>query len=300
MAKPTNLSIAKSLTTLAGLLLGILLLPFAANAKAADNEIQNASFLNEIGGSTSIKKLGRGSHAVKAYIKRELPRVVGYRILKDKNKDPLNSATTARFAFERQCLAQGGYLEPQDSANNIEATEHFSKVVDGDGYTGVWKYHILTAVCSEDDENVIGGMGAIITDLTPLRRKHANHPLMIIGLMKEPNITTVFALDKSMFIPIAKRKRWDIERAEMMEKRRLATEAYDKEVRLERMARRKKFQSEIKLGTQTNCGMVIDMRGPLVEVQLPANISFDGQRRFWVAKAELSDDPPARNCSFGQ
>lgn len=300
MVRQTSFSNAKSLTALAAVLVGVLACPLAANAKMKESEIQLASFLEEIGGTTNVKKLGGRPDPVISYIERGLPRVVGYRILKDKNKNPLRTAQNARSALERQCTKQGGYLEPEDSANNKGAIEHFSKIVDGYGYDGLWKYQILTAVCSVDDETVIGGMGAIIADKTPFRRKYAKHPLMVIGLMKEPNITTVFALNKGMYIPIAKRKRLEMESAERMKKWRAETAAYDEEVRLERIARKKKFQSEIKLGTQTNCGMVIDMRGPLVEVQLPANISFDGQRRFWVAKADLSDDPPARSCSFGQ
>lgn len=65
--------------------------------------------------------------------------------------------------------------------------------------------------------------------------------------------------------------------------------------------RLKPFRDALAIGSRTNCGMVIDVRGPLVQVQLPPSIGgVDGQREFWARRDELTDASPPTGCSFGR
>ncbi len=65
--------------------------------------------------------------------------------------------------------------------------------------------------------------------------------------------------------------------------------------------RLKPFRDALVIGSRTNCGMVIDVRGPLVQVQLPPNIRGAGdQREFWARRDELTDAFPPEGCSFGR
>jgi hypothetical protein len=61
------------------------------------------------------------------------------------------------------------------------------------------------------------------------------------------------------------------------------------------------FQKSLTVGTQTNCGLVIDDRGPIVEVQLPAgSVGPNGERQFWIKREELADYPAPKGCSYGR
>ncbi|MBO9579606.1 MAG: hypothetical protein J7498_01795 [Sphingobium sp.] len=65
-------------------------------------------------------------------------------------------------------------------------------------------------------------------------------------------------------------------------------------------ARLKPFREGLEIGSRTNCGIVIGVRGPLVQVQLPPEVRGpDGAREFWVARGELTDGPPPTGCRFG-
>ena len=60
------------------------------------------------------------------------------------------------------------------------------------------------------------------------------------------------------------------------------------------------WREALNVGDRTNCGMVVDTRGPIVKVQLPANISLpSGEREFWARRSELTDAEPVTNCRLG-
>ncbi|MEK9209634.1 hypothetical protein [Sphingomonas sp. 2378] len=61
------------------------------------------------------------------------------------------------------------------------------------------------------------------------------------------------------------------------------------------------FRKGLKVGSRTNCGIVIAVRDPLVQVQLSPYISGpSGIREFWVPREELTDATPPRGCGFGE
>ncbi len=62
-------------------------------------------------------------------------------------------------------------------------------------------------------------------------------------------------------------------------------------------ARLAPWRARLKTGDQTNCGMVIDVRGPLVEIQTP-QVFADPKRvqRHWMKRDDLSDAPAPRGC----
>lgn len=60
------------------------------------------------------------------------------------------------------------------------------------------------------------------------------------------------------------------------------------------------WREALNVGDRTNCGMVIEVRGPIVRIQLPANYSLpSGEREFWIRRSELTDAAPITNCRFG-
>lgn len=62
-------------------------------------------------------------------------------------------------------------------------------------------------------------------------------------------------------------------------------------------SRLRPFRAGLKVGSSTNCGMVIDVRGPLVQVQLaPSFTRPAGPREFWVRRDQLTDGPAPNGC----
>jgi hypothetical protein len=79
-----------------------------------------------------------------------------------------------------------------------------------------------------------------------------------------------------------------------------AAEAEELNKRAE-IARLVPFRKALTIGTQTNCGLVIDDRGPIVEVQLPKDIAGPNrERQFWIKREELADYPAPKGCSYGR
>ncbi len=60
------------------------------------------------------------------------------------------------------------------------------------------------------------------------------------------------------------------------------------------------FRAALHVGSKTNCGTVIAVRSPLVQVQLPPYVTApSGAREFWVRRDELTDAGPPTGCRFG-
>ncbi|RJY09151.1 hypothetical protein [Aurantiacibacter aquimixticola] len=59
------------------------------------------------------------------------------------------------------------------------------------------------------------------------------------------------------------------------------------------------FQSDLTVGDETNCGLVIEIRGPLAEIAVPVNRHApSGAGTFWSRIDRLA--PPYTSvCSFG-
>jgi hypothetical protein len=60
------------------------------------------------------------------------------------------------------------------------------------------------------------------------------------------------------------------------------------------------FRTGLNIGSRTNCGIVIAVRNPLVQVQLPPHIPGpSGIREFWVRRDILTDAQAPDGCNFG-
>ncbi len=59
------------------------------------------------------------------------------------------------------------------------------------------------------------------------------------------------------------------------------------------------FQKDIVVGTETNCGTVIQVRGPMVEIAVPpVRPTPNGQSTFWSKRTALTHPGPAL-CTYG-
>jgi hypothetical protein len=61
------------------------------------------------------------------------------------------------------------------------------------------------------------------------------------------------------------------------------------------------WRRALAIGSQTNCGLVINDRGTVLEIQLPSGVTGPtGERQFWVKREELADYPFPQGCTYGR
>lgn len=79
----------------------------------------------------------------------------------------------------------------------------------------------------------------------------------------------------------------------LAEQERLAKDSEQKN----EIARLGPWRESLKVGDQTNCGMVVEARGPIVRIQLPSRlVAPNGAREVWIHRTELTDQPAPSDC----
>lgn len=97
------------------------------------------------------------------------------------------------------------------------------------------------------------------------------------------------------------RKKLELEKKERDYQQSIIARAREAErLAAEEDRRLQPWRQQLKIGDQTNCGMVVDVRGPLVEVQLPPHISGPNDiRQFWIQRSHLTNRPAGVECRYG-
>jgi hypothetical protein len=214
------------------------------------------------------------------------PKMSGYRFFNVDNKaDQLATAKAAKGKFTEECVSKNGVVEPDESPVASRFwQEHGSRFANADNY---FKSTVATAVCVGADQKPIGGFVAI------------TRTLKTEVLFVRKNRTAIYAIKGSSIASAQTFAAEELERVRLKALEETRAQqlklAYDLEQR-----RLEAWRKTIALGTSTNCGLVIDVRGPLVQVQLPSNIvGPSGQREFWIKRTELTDHSPVHQCTFG-
>ena len=110
----------------------------------------------------------------------------------------------------------------------------------------------------------------------------------MMRLLPVPTVTAIYA-----YRPNQIENRTTLEAA--IAKRALAAAT----ARADEVARTEAFRKEIAVGIETNCGTVIQLRGPMVEIAVPAYRNTpNGQSTFWSKRDRLYPVGPAL-CSYG-
>lgn len=245
-----------------------------ASALAQDPTIEAAErFLSAVGGLANAK-VRRDAIWLPMLANRS--EVVGYRFFSEYTPDGPAHALRARQAFISSCTDAGGQVEPEDS----EVAQAFYQRMIGDRLGQTSGKHFWagrTAVCSTSAEDVLMGFGAITLD-----RSSFHGTFMGRGAGNTETVVYAFrpALIRSRAAFAAERERIAAERA---------AEA----------KRAEAFRKTIAVGTETNCGTVIQLRGPMVEVALPpTNLTPTGQSTFWSKRNRLFPAGPTA-CTYG-
>ncbi|NJS14190.1 MAG: hypothetical protein HC788_05680 [Sphingopyxis sp.] len=214
------------------------------------------------------------------------PNMSGYRFFNIDNKaDQLATAKAAKAKFTDECIATGGSIAPDSSP---VATRFWQDK--GERFRTSDRYFtntVSTGVCVGASQQVLGG---IVTITRTLKEK---------VFFVRTNRTAIYAIKGES---IASSATFAAEEQDRQRQQALAQER-DRQAELSAAAEQRRldaWRKTIVLGTMTNCGLVTDIRGPLVHVQLPGNWTGpNGLREFWIKRSELTDHSPVYQCSFG-
>lgn len=267
--------------------LAALALPAAAAAQTAP---QITDFLADIGGSASERTIG--GHLQSGWRKmlpltRDKPEIIGARFFSEKiTREGSATAERARTAFAEECRAKGGVIAAESSEVHTLFRDRVLTDVEWRGDGGKYFQTGLTAVCETVSGAVLGGFVAIIYDTTAINRGFAT---VLVG--RVPTDTAVYAYRPGWIVSQA-----IIDRGQAREQARQAAHAAEQD-RLQ--AGFEAFQKGIAIGTDTNCGTVIELRGPMVEVAVPVTRTApNGQLTFWSRRDALF--PPGTGlCRYG-
>jgi hypothetical protein len=295
-------------------LIGFFLIASAATAASvAQTQIVFGDFITQIGGSTDFKTLqgsrlsgigrvasaagGNRSPSITPDKARDdagqnfgydlfLPSMSGHRFFNVDNKsDQLATAKAAKAKFADECVAKNGAVEPDDSSVAArfwrDNGERFS--VSDNYFTNT----VSTGVCVGASQQPLGGFVAI------------TRTVKTQVFFVRTNRTAIYAIKGDS---IASAQTFADEERESL-RVKVADEDRSRQTRLAAEAEERRlteWRKSIALGTSTNCGLVIDVRGPLVQVQLPGNTTGpSGQREFWIKRTELTDHRPVHQCTYG-
>lgn len=246
-----------------------------------------ADFLGSIGGNTDIRTVDgqfapspyTGFHRLTVPLERDRDLVLGYRFFKEKRRDnAIATAEAARAAFAAECREKGGMIEPTTSE---VATAFHRQIADGIEYREPGAKHFwvaITDVCSRGPATIMGGFLAAVYDSTAA----AGAISAIVG--RVPTKTAVYAYSANRIASAAALQARQTRASNEIKAEQDWHEA---------------FQRDLAIGTDTNCGTVIQIRGPMIEIAVPPDrLTPNGQSTFWSRRDALRP-PRSAPCTFG-
>ena len=247
-----------------------------------------ADFLATIGGDTDMKTSGslrtRPSPQVFPQLD-DADEIIGYRFFSEKiTANGSATAERARDAFTQECTAKGGRIEPQDgdAARTFRDRALGRRLPPQGEFKHFWSG--ISAVCSRGPDQVLGGFVAITYDATEVATKGDLGSRLMSRVSMVPTRTAVYAY------------RPDQIRSEGWFQRAQDSYVADRDAEEKR---RETFRRDLAIGTVTNCGTVIQIRGPMVEIAVPpTRLTPNGQSTFWSRRDALAPTF-STPCTYG-
>ena len=255
-------------------------------------------FLATIGGDSSPKTVGADKSIDAPHIQplaRDASDIVAYRFFKENMAVRTPRALgRAREAFGQECLAKGGrLLVDTDLVVQDFKRRRAESLLPPNKPFHVWEAD--AAVCVASSGHAMGGLVSI-SERKGMEPSTHNGSTMVVGLLMPSYVrTAVYAYHpRAIGGPTP---------ALMAQNRAGPSEgeltARFQEERRREQEREEAFRRTMDVGTETNCGMVIQVRGPVVEVALPpTRTTPSGQTSFWSKRAVLFPPGPTV-CTFG-
>jgi len=276
--------VSGSLTALS-LIATVLLAAAPGNAASAPDI---ADFLATISGDTDMKTSGSmlSDPSPQLYpLVRDASEVIGYRFFAEKlTANGSATAERAQAAFAQECAARGGHIEPEESktARSFQDRVLGRRLPPRGSFKHFWSG--LSAVCARSPSEVMGGFVAITFDNTELATKGDFGARLFSKISLMATRTAVYA-----YRPDRLRTAASFEMQEAALRADDAAEQRGNET----------FRRDLAVGTETNCGTVIQIRGPMVEIAVPpVRLTPNGQSTFWSKRTVLAP-PGIAPCTYG-
>lgn len=260
---------------------------FAAAPAVGQQQPAISDFLSTIGGDTDIRTVDghftpspyTGTLRLTVPLERDRGRILGYRFFREKRRDNATAtAEAARNAFSTECREKGGAIEP--TASEVAMAFH-RQIADGIEYREPGAKHFwvaITAVCSRGPATIMGGFLAAVYDPTAA----AGVISAIVG--RVPTQTAIYAYGPNRIASAAALQARQTRASNEIKAEQDWHEA---------------FQRDLAIGTDTNCGTVIQIRGPMIEIAMPPDrLTPNGQSTFWSRRDALRP-PRSAPCTFG-
>lgn len=267
----------------------------AAQVMSRTSDPGIADYISTIGGDTSPKTVQGDRGVVPAVMKplvRDRGDILGYRFHKQyTGSNGTAFAERARAAFKQECLSKGGHIErdggPITTAFLDARAVDRSLRPEAMAIVSVG----IASICLDKDGHPLGGFLGLARDTSPMLAKgYAGSPFLM-QTSGQPSRTAVYAYRASAIPTVARVQQAQQERRDEQHRESArAEQAYaEKERRIDQ------FRKALGVGTETHCGTVIQLRGPMVELSIPPGRSANGQSFFWLKREQL--EPPGVSCS---
>ncbi len=223
-----------------------------------------ADFLTSIGGDTAMKtsRSMPSDPVPQIYpLVRDESEIIGYRFFAEKpTANGFVTAERVSGVFARKCAVKGGRIEPDDG--EVARSFHDRPLPPRGNFKYFWSG--VSAVCVRSPSEVMGGFVAITLNNTEL--------------------VTKGDIGARLFSPISLMPT-RIRSAASFQAQQAARRADN----VAEQRTQEAFRRDLAVGMETNCGTVIQIRGPMVEIAVPPiRVAPNGQSTFWSKRAALA------------
>lgn len=258
---------------------------------SAQSENVWAGFWNTIGGSYDVARVGGGSVEARP-LRDNADEIIGARFFKERGRsDPMAVTNRSLAAFGESCRTQCGTVLPNDDSRlesfRQRVMEHLTRPT---GMRHQWRGTVM--ICDTANGEPLAGFVALAKDNSEIYRS-GDPGSQLIGSWFGglPNTTAIY-----LYKPDRLPTRSSQMAATRIEEQRV--EGIQANMAAARQAA-EEFQRDLAVGDETNCGTVIEVRGPMAEIAVPiSRPAPNGANTFWSRRERLFPAGTAV-CTFG-
>ena len=218
-----------------------------------------------------------------------LPR---YALFKERgNTDAMIVTRRSQQVFSESCEAHGGTIVPADDLpTGMFRNRVIAHLTRPTGYRHQWRGEV--AICDGSGGEPLVGFVSLLMDNSEISRS-GDIGSQVMGRLFGglSNTTAIYLFHPDRLPTVA-----DAAAVVDEEERRIAAVEERFEAASERIA---EFQRNLAIGDESNCGTVIEVRGPMAEIAVPTNRRApNGESTFW-SRIERLAPPGYAICTFG-
>lgn len=242
-----------------------------------------SDFTSAIGGSDDVSRVGGESAIVARPLTDNLSEIIAARFFREKaRRDPFLISDRVFDLFGQSRAARSGTALDQGDPRTAQFAERVvSQLTRTTGERNKW--HDRVAICDEINGEPLGGLVSLVKNNSGVVRDGDAGSQLLGDLFGISNHTAVY-----LFSPHRLSSKQDVIDAETAKQAAVVETAAQITSEREELAL---FHEELEVGDATNCGLVIELRGPLAPIAIRTNRRApNGENTFWSRVDDLA--PP--------